>query len=63
MATIKTTVQTTSQKLASATKNLSEALQSRPYQAPELYEVGSLDKLQHYGQWYHDGYRYKDDWR
>jgi|GEM_PF-5662447 len=32
----------------------------RPYEAPELHEIGSLAQLQAYGASYRDGSRYKD---
>lgn len=31
-------------------------------QPPELFELGTLAKLQHYGFKYNDGKRYKDDY-
>ena len=39
-----------------------ETRQSRPYQTPNLHDLGSLAKLQRYGFYYNDGKRYKDDY-
>ena len=38
------------------------AVRGQPYEAPALHEVGDLSKLQHYGFYYNDGYRYKNDY-
>ena len=40
----------------------SPARQCPPYEEPALHEVGDLSKLQHYGFYYNDGYRYKNDY-
>jgi hypothetical protein len=50
MAMIKMTARNASKELDFATKNLTtEKVRGLPYRALELHEVGSLDKLHHYG--------------
>jgi hypothetical protein len=48
--------------ITEAAEQAHDSCQARAYRTPELHEVGSLKKLQHYGKNYHDGLRYKDSY-